>query len=145
MFKYCLWSGVPAFFWIRGLKSALIRKALIAAIRDRQSNMNTTAMMIIACFLGKATYKESFNSLGAYGQRLAPAMQKFPEFGPRRVFGTLYQSKNDSKESFREEKLIDLNKIVERGGEDEGKPNTAQRAIASKLDCYLFAQDDKYM
>ncbi|MGA2781998.1 MAG: ATP-binding protein [Smithella sp.] len=144
IFQFSLWCDVPAFYWIKNIKAPQIKENLLETIRNRPNNDSVGNMLIVASFLGKGVYSSALSMLGSYIDRVNPAMQKFPQLGPKATFGTLQESKLGKKSVSKKEKLDKLDSIassVKRTGE---VPALQDRWEAARIDCFLYAQDDHY-
>lgn len=144
IFQFSLWSNVPAFYWIKGIKLTHIREALLEAVRNRPNNDGVTEMLIVASFLGKGVYASVLNLLGDYRDRIKPLMKVFPASGPRATYGTLRKGKSEKLSTFNNEKLVELNDIASIVNKTGKPPALQKRWNALKIDCYLYAQDDQY-
>jgi len=78
VFRFSLWGHVPAFYWIKDLKSQAIQDALFDTIRNRPIGVQVKQMLIVAAFLGKSTYNRSLSVLGDYKNYISPRMQHYP-------------------------------------------------------------------
>ena len=144
LFKFSLWDNAPAFYWIQGLKARDIKETLLEAIRRRPTGADTKQMLVVAAFLGEPYYKIALKAFGTYKDRLAPVMKTFPTQDPRIAFGMFAKSKNQTLAQLRSEKMKELNAIALKSVEDEKEPGAAKRWSAQNIDCFLYAQDDKY-
>lgn len=144
IFQFSLWSQVPAFYWIQEIKAARIRKTLLETVRNRPNNIGVREMLTVASFLGRGVYSSVLSMLGEYKDRVSPAMQKFPQSGPRAAFGTLQRSKLVKDSVFREEKLHELDPIASAVKKTGKVPALQKRWDATNMDCFLYAQDDQY-
>lgn len=144
IFQFSLWTETPAFYWINQIKSGRIRKALLEAVRNRPNNTGVSEMLIVAAFLGRGVYTSVLSLLGDYRERVAPAMQQFPRPGPRATFGTIQKSKLDKASAFKREQLQKLNSIAASVKKTGKVPALQKRWDATKIDCFIYAQDDQY-
>jgi hypothetical protein len=144
LFKFSLWDNAPAFYWIQGLKARDIKETLLEAIRRRPTGSDSKQMLVVAAFLGEPFYKNAIKAFGSYKDRLAPSMKSFPRKSPRESFGVFAKSKNQTLKQLRAEKMKDLNAIANKTVEDEKEPGASRRWTAQNIDCFLYAQDDKY-
>jgi len=144
IFQFSLWNHAPEFFWIKGLKLAKIRTALLEIVRNRQNNNGISEILIVASFLGRGVYTSVLSMLGDYKDRINPAMKKYPSSGPRAVYGTLAIRMNENKNSFRKTKLSDLDSIASAVMKTGKVPALQKRWDASKLDCFLYSEDGQY-
>lgn len=145
IFQFSLWSGVPPFYWIKGIKAARIRETLLGTVRNRSDNNGVTEMLIVASFIGRGVYSSVLSMLGDYRDRVSPAMQRFPQSGPRSAFGTLQATGQLTKRSVsKKEKLHELDSIASAVKKTGKVPALMKRWDARKIDCFLYAQDDQY-
>lgn len=144
VFQFSLWNHIPAFYWIKELKLAKIREKLLETVRNRQNNNGIPEMLIVASFLGRGVYTSVLSMLGDYRERVSPAKQKYPQLGPRPTFGTMPMSRNEKESEFKRKKINELDQIV-IAVKKTGKVPALQKCWdASKLDCFLYAEDGQY-
>ena len=144
LFQFSLWSDVPAFFWIKGLKNADIRIALLEAIRKRPAGNWGKQMLVTASFLGKSSYKAALSALGDGIGKLSPSMNSFPSTAPRAAYGTIAWTPKQSLAALRKESKTELDEISVLPSKTGKPPALAKRWRAHELDCFLYAQDDRY-
>ncbi len=144
IFQFSLWMSAPAFYWIQGLENSIIRQSLLNAIRNRPIGIEVKPFLVVASFLGKATYKEALKSLGNYINRLPGRMQKFPQTSPRSEFGTIMPEKNQTVANLKKDQLKQLNELVAELVERQREPGLMKKWKAQKIDCFLYAQDNNY-
>jgi len=145
IFQFSLWSEVPPFYWIKGIKAVRIRETLLRTVRNRSNNNGVTEMLIVASFIGRGVYSSVLSMLGNYRDRINPAMQRFPQSGPMSAFGTLQATVQLTKHSvLKKEKLHDLDSIASAVKKTGKVPALMKRWDAKKIDCFLYAQDDQY-
>lgn len=144
LFQFSLWSDIPAFYWIRGLKNSDIRAALLHTIRSRPPGNWGKQMLIVASFLGKSSYKAAIRALGDGIDRLAPSMKIFPTSNPKDVFGKITPMPKQTMASLRTEVLAELNDIASVPTKTGKHPALAKRWRAHQMDCFLYARDDRY-
>lgn len=144
LFQFSLWSDIPAFFWIKGLKNADIRAALLEAIRKRPAGNWGKQMLVAASFLGKSSYKVALSALGNGIGRLSPSMKSFPSTGPRKTYGTVARMPKQTLAAVRKESITELDEITRSPSKTGKPPALAKRWRAHGLDCFLYAQDDRY-
>jgi len=144
IFQFSLWSEVPKFYWIAGIKLVRIREALLETVRSRPNNTGVSEMLIVASFLGKGVYTNVLSLLGDYKDRINPAMKVFPKAGSRSTFGTIQKGRLEKVSEFRKEKLNKLDSIASSINKTGKVPALQKRWNALKIDCYLYAQDDQY-
>jgi hypothetical protein len=144
IFQFSLWISAPAFYWIIGLENSLIREALLNAIRNRPIVVYVEQYLVVASFLGKATYKDSLKSLGNFINKIPKRLQKFPINGPREEFGTITADQKQTAAELKKVKLKELNELVEKVVERQKAPAAMEKWEAQKIDCFLYAQDNNY-
>lgn len=144
LFKVSLWVWAPAYYWIRGLKSAQIREVLLDAIRNRPTKFAVTQMLEAAAFLGKGTYNAALSTLGDYKSKIATRLLEYPSGGPRSIQALPRKPKPQTEKEFRRELLAELEQITKDVTDKNKIPPTDKRSRAIKLDNYLYAQDDQY-
>ena len=144
IFQFSLWNQAPSFYWIKGIKLAKIREALLETIRNRPNNYGVSEMLIASSFLGKGVYASALALLGDYKDRIKPSMKKFPETGPKSAFGTFKKGKSEKLSAFKKEKLNELDEIASSVKKTGKAPGLQKRWDALRRDCFLYAQDDQY-
>lgn len=144
IFQFSLWNDVPAFYWIQKLKLAQIRKTLLETVRNRSNNVGISEMLIVASFLGRGVYTSVLSNLGNYKERVSPAMKNYPQSGPRVTFGTIPISKQEKEGGVRKKQLGELDSIAAAVKKTGKEPALQKRWRASKLDCFLYAEDGQY-
>ena len=144
LFKFSLWDNVPAFYWIQGLKIKDIKVSLFEAIRDRPTNNEAKQMLIAAAFLGEVNYKNALKALGAYKERLAPAMKSFPSMGARKAFGEIPKLGKQTIAQLKSEQVKILNRNADEAVSTNKIPSLTKRWKSLEIDCFLYAQDDGY-
>lgn len=144
IFRFALWSDVPAFFWIRGFKNAEIRAELLEAIRNRPAGNYGKQMLIVAAFLGKASYRSAVSALGDSIDRLSIAMKVYPKNGPRRAFDKVTPDVKKISATAKAALEAELNEIATAPAKTGKHPALPKRWRAHEIDCCLYAQDDRY-
>lgn len=144
IFQFSLWVSAPAFYWIQGLENSIIRQALLNAIRNRPIGVEVKQFLVVASFLGKATYREALKSLGNYINRLPVRMQKFPQTSPRSEFGTIMPKKRQTVANLKKDQLKELNELVAEVVERQKWIGAMEKWKAQNIDCFLYAQDNNY-
>lgn len=144
--QFCMWSEVPMFYWLRGLRAQDIQSMVLDTINHRKPGTLLKPMMVTASFLGKSFYKRAISALGEHKSKLPAAMQKYPERGPKNTYGDLNPRAGQSRADVIATLNTELNDIVNSVdvGSNKHQPSALHRTKALKLDCYLYAQDDKY-
>jgi len=145
LFQFSLWCQVPPFYWIKTIKAAKIREILLKTVRNRPNNDGVTEMLIVASFLGRGVYSSVLSLLGDYRKRIRSAMQKFPQQSPKAAFGTIDLTQQLKRHSVsKKEKLRQLNSISSAVKKTGKVPALMKRWEASKIDCFLYTQDNQY-
>jgi hypothetical protein len=144
VFRFSLWGHVPAFYWIKDLKSQTIQDELLITIRNRPIGYQTDPMLKVAAFLGKSTYNRSLSVLGDYINRLSPRIRHYPRNGPRAAFGSIDKYPKQSLSQFKKEQLDNLNNIANKAAEARKEPGLQEQWTAIDIDCYLYANDNRY-
>jgi hypothetical protein len=144
LFQFSLWTAAPAFYWIKGVENSLVRQALLSAIRSRPSGIEVKPFLVVASFLGKATYKAAVDSLGDYINKISKRMHSFPPNSPRVTFGTIRPKPRQTVASVRKEKLKELDEIASEVVEKKKAPGLTKTWRSQEIDCFLYAQDDNY-
>lgn len=144
LFQFSLWSDVPAFYWVRGLKNADVRAALLQTIRKRPVGNYGKQMLVAASFLGKSSYKAAVAVLGDGIKKFSISMKTFPSNGPRDAFGKIARMPKQTLATLKKEVVTELNEIAATPAKTGKPPALAKRWRAHELDCFLYAQDDRY-
>ncbi len=144
IFQFSLWVSAPAFYWIIGLENSVIRESLLNAIRNRPIGVEVKQFLVIASFLGKATYKAALKSLGEYISKIPKRMQKFPTTSPRAEFGTIMARKKQTVANLKKDQLKELNELVAEVVQRQREPEAMEKWQAQNMDCFLYAQDNNY-
>jgi Schlafen, AlbA_2 len=144
VFQFSLWADSPVFYWIQGLRTQEIQESLLHALRRRPPGSEVKQMLVVAAFLGKSFYNRVLDALGSYKDRIAPAMRSFPGEGARNAFGTIKAKPKQATADCKDEQLAILNEIAETSKKGGRKPGRSRQVEAQKIDCFLYAQDDKY-
>ena len=101
-------------------------------------------MLIVAAFLGKGTYNRALSALGDYRYRINPRMQQYPINGPRAEFGTFETLPKQNLSQIKKEQLEKLNTIAKAVTESSRIPGLQEQWAANRIDCFLYANDNKY-
>ena len=144
VFRFSLWGHVPSFYWIQNLKSQVIQDTLMDTLGNRPAGLQVTQILTTAAFLGKGTYNRALAALGNYKNRNSPKMEQYPINGPRAEFGTLNKSPKQSLSQFKKEQLDRLNTIANAAAEASEEPGLQEQWAAIEIDCFLYANDNKY-
>ena len=144
LFQFSLWSDAPPFYWIRGLKNALIRASLLDSIRLDPSSRHLGQMLRVASFLGKSSYRAALSALGHSINKVSPSKRNYPPEGPRLAYGTIKPILKQSMFSLKKEQAKKLNEIVIAAAKARKAPSLTKRWKAFDIDCFLYAQDDRY-
>ena len=83
LFRFSLWVGAPAFYWIKGVDARRVQEAILEAIRGRPSGADVTWILTVASFLGKTFHGRAMSAFGDYQDRLGPRHARFPARGGR--------------------------------------------------------------
>lgn len=144
LFVFSLWRGLPSLFWVNGLKAQVIQAALIYAIKRRPTGCDVTYLLHVSGFLGKSFYKRALAALGTYKDRLNPRQKKFPDNGPRRGFYEFSPTSKQTEKELIKEKQRELEAITSTVVIEGREPCLQIRWDAQKIDCFLYARDDRY-
>jgi len=148
--KFCLLTEVPAFFWLQGCQSRMIKEMLSDAILRPCSPEHFCNILGVSAFFGKRFYETMVKQLGDYARRLGPTYQVYPEAGPRSLHPcVLPRQRNLTRDQLpieEQEKLEEeLNQIA--ASVREQNINQLDRRLRWRvhaIDCFLYAQDDQY-
>ena len=104
-----------------------------------------TPLFQVAGFLGKAFYNRMLRAVGDHASKLAPSMKAYPGDIRAAVCGDLYPKPGVLKHAHGTLIAEELSCIVTDAAKSQmGFVPVTLRLRAIKLDCYLYAQDDKY-
>lgn len=143
VFRFSLWIGAPAFYWISDIDSDRIQGTIIEATRCRPPGSDATWILTVASFLGKTFYGKVLNAFGDYQQRLGPRQARFPTAGPRSEYGTISPDPKQSLEDCKSEQTKKLQAIAQKAAMTK-ETSWQERWSAQRIDCFLHARDDKY-
>ena len=144
VFKFSLWTDVPAFYWIKGLRTQDIQEILLHAVRHRPNNVQVSRMLDIASFIGKSFYERVLRALGDYRERLAPRQKSFPSQSPKDRDQKFKRKRKQSETQLKQDLLEELNDIANAAATNKVIPELQKRWRTHDIDCYLYAQDDQY-
>jgi hypothetical protein len=144
VFVFSLWRGLPSLYWIRELKAQAIQSSLIDAIKRRPTGCDVTYLLNVSAFLGKGFYKRAIGALGTYVDKINPRQKKYPDNGPRKEFCDYYPRVKQTDADMRIEKEHELNEIASTAVKSEKPPGLQAKWCAQKIDCLLYARDDRY-
>lgn len=144
LFQFSLWLDAPPFYWIRNLRTQEIQKKLMESIAHRPPSTILTPMLMVASFLGKSTYSKALRSLSSVHNRIQPALKTFPNPNPREIFCRFKLTTRQTEAQLRKKKLERLNLIAKAVVDSKNEPSVMRRNEARKIDCFLYARDDKY-
>ena len=140
---YSLLRDVPFFYWLNGCPAEEIKSMLSELIQRTIGVSVVTNVLAASSFLGKTFFHAQVAKLGKRAKLLGSAAT-FPVDGPR----SLYRFRPIGKQGGQADKAeveAELDQIAKLAAvEPSGTPGLTQRWRAEKLDCYLYAQDDKY-
>ncbi len=145
MFVFSLWRGLPAFYWLQGLRIQDIQPVLIDTIKRHPTGTgcNVSYLFNVSSYLGKSFYKKALSAIGSYKDRMNPAQMKIPS-NIRKEFGGFSPSQKQTIKDLKDEKLIELDQNISKALEKQRIPGVAELWNLQKIDCFLYAQDDKY-
>ena len=140
IFKFSLSYGIPCFYWIQGMKAQIIQEELLSSIKHRQSNSNVDYMLRVSSFLGEGFYEKALHALGEYIDKIAPKDKTYPKVELRQTHKKIREIKEVV--SSRNEMKSKINIIAQSGSEKHVGLQDLWKS--QKMDCYLYAQIDKY-
>lgn len=143
---YCLLEGIPAFYWLKDCDGEDIKKMLVDLL-DRTPPLKVVeSLMGVSAFFGKRFHSSQYAKLGPYKKLLRANDFIFPAEGARKAFiGSLVMRRKGgvvTDEDFEAE----LDQIAAECAEiKDGAPGDRSKEWqAEKLDCRLYARDDRY-
>lgn len=143
--QFFLWREMPKFFWLKGLRTQDIQKAILHCANHRPPGAMLTPMFEVAGMLGQTFYRKLSSAVGSDINRLAPSMRHCPTDMRANICSGLVGRGTDRIADLVEKLEQELDSIAAAGMSlDKGSLPTAQKARANKLDCCLYAQDDEY-
>lgn len=137
IFKLSLWRNAPSCYWIRGLSSAEIQKALFEALKHRPDDDGVKMMLVVASLLGRSVYTKALKALGSYREKLAPKQRSYPR-NPKQNFCGIRRPSDQTESKFKKEKLKVLNEIAKFAASKNREPGLRKKWRAQKIDCYLY-------
>ena len=138
IFKLSLWRNAPSCYWVMGLSSADIQKALFKALKHRPNNDGVRMMLVVASLFGRSVYAKSLKALGSYREKLAPRQKSYPTQDPKQNFCGFRRPDNLTEAKFKKEKLKELNDIAKFAASKNREPGMRRKWRAQKIDCYLY-------
>lgn len=150
--KFCLLSDVPVFFWIRGCAADFVETILQESIPLVSSRTRVDVIVGVAAFLGKTIFDKIVRKIQRlHKSALSKATRNYPSSGPRSLFSPLLvESLSRPKKSKHEKRFRDtlestLQEIAQSvPGDNLDQPGVMKRRLSHSIDCYLYAQDDRY-
>lgn len=142
--EFCALSDVPPFFWLQGCSAHFLKEMINDAIANKTSYLQNGPILNVSAFLGKRFYDSISKKLASKG--------RFPVSGPRSQFPTtsielMRKSNKYSEEKLRSALENELTEIADKlQNRKNNKVENYQKLLwqANNIDCYLYAQDDKY-
>ena len=144
LFQFSLWDSTPCFYWIAEIENTSIRDKLYNAIKNRPSNAQVAPFLRVAGFLGKGAYSKSLHYLGNYVEKIPQRLKKFPTADPMEYFCKIKLKRKQKPEVLRKELISEINLIADSVVKSKKIPGAYERDRALDIDCYLYAQNDKY-
>lgn len=144
IFRFCLFSQIPAFFWIQRVENSLIRDELLDALRYRPKNIELKPFLMAAALLGKGTYSSALKLLGEQAKKLPIRLQRFPELGAYTQFCTIKPTKIQKLSELKTSCSKDLNDLIKTVKEKKRGLIARNRWKALDLDFFLYARSDNY-
>jgi len=143
--RFAMWNDAPVFYWIRGLRGQDIQRTVQFSLEHRPPGAMLTGMFRVAAFLGRGFYNKLLTAAGKESEKLAPRMRHFADGGPcvmadvpKPPRGTVARADRDRLE----QELSTIARDASRRGASQ--PGAMTRMRAHTIDCWLYAQDDKY-
>ena len=139
--QFSLGYGIPCFYWIQGMKTKDIQEVLLYSIKHKQVTDDVNYMLKVASFLGEAFYKNALRALGEYIDKISPRDKTYPKADLTQAHKEIF--KINKQQSSRDEMKSKIDEIAQSGSEKQvGLPKLWK---SQKIDCYLYAQTDKYI
>lgn len=141
VFRFSLWTGAPAYYWMRGQDRRAILEELDFAIRHRPEPTSATNMLDVAKFLGKGAHSRVVAGLGRYTERLNAASLD----SARPTFDVLLGRpvrRDDPSELATAIESLDA--IANAAAASGRQPGVMERSNAWELDRFAYAQLDWY-
>ncbi len=149
MAKFCLLSGVPAFFWTKAFTAAEFKDVLEEAIVSTAPNFDVKATIVkTGAFLGKGFKNSLIKKLGRKSERLSSSTLSKRTSDPREFFyprlvEPLTKESKASESSHRDSLEKEVTELAIELSENNYDTMKKTKAVA--IDCYLYARDDRYM
>jgi hypothetical protein len=149
--KFCLLMGVPVFYWIQGVKADDIKQMILDVASLRPQITHIGYIVNVCCFLGKSFHRLLMSRLKEYQNRLDRKVKTYPKAGSRPLISPILVDSqrrffNGTEEEFRVHLEAELDRVVSDilHSEDD-LPDVMEQVKAQAYDCYLYAQDDRYI
>ena len=145
--KFSIVQDIPFFYWMQGCTAENL-KAMISEVTTMK--METySGLTLAAAFLGKGFYNEIIRRMGKRSERLPMRLREYPEAGPWCLISGIEMTRMKrgkvSEREHREEIRTRLNEIVAQACDNKGTAGAYENHMAQQYDCFLYAQDDKYV
>lgn len=146
--KFCILSGVPMFYWIRGIDADLIKDLLQESMKLSNSIDVKEMIIQVGAFLGKGFHTKLTKNLKSQGKLISLKSAIYPALGPRYFFPNELlepyglRNKNITDEELRKELEKELS--IHTLELSQGRGGALAARLARTIDCYLYAQDDRY-
>ena len=143
--QFSLWRETPTFFWLTGLRTQDIQRMVLHCAQHPLPGMMLTPLFQVAGFLGRSFFNRLVRSVGDQITKLAKNMRSYPTDIRTQICGELVPRGGTPDAELEISLKAELNEIANAGARIEtGQLATSQRSRAIKLDCYLYAQNDRY-
>ena len=144
--KFSLFSNAPVFYWLHDCSAASIKQMLLEALKE-SDGVEADRIVRIATFLGKQFHNSLVKKVKT--DRLQPKTKTFPAAGPRSLFWTaLINSRKRGKSGDKDLQNrieAELEKIAHDATGKKRGPGVLESIKAEAFDCYLYAQNDRYI
>ena len=144
--QFSVWRELPSFYWLQRLKGQDVQKTMLNALKHRPRGGMITPMFQVAAFLGKSVYNKYMNAGEKFREKLAPNMRNYPTEPRIAVCGDAAPPKGADLEVHSATMRAELNEIAKAGAglSPHDQLGANRKARAMRIDCYLYAQSDRY-
>ena len=123
------------------MKTKDIKEVLLYSIKHKQVTDDVNYMLKVASFLGEAFYKNALRALGEFIDKISPRDKTYPKADLTQAHREIL--KINKQLSSRDEMKSKIDAIAQSCSEKQvGLPKLWK---SQKIDCYLYAQTDKYI
>jgi hypothetical protein len=139
---FSLLKGAPFFYWLQGCQADRMKEVLAELLARKPSIEVIENVLGASAFLGKRFFEGQVGRLGRLAERLGKTAV-FPDSEPRSNYALNPIGRKGGKAD-PGDLVAELDQIAKLAAAAPDGPEALKRWRAEKLDCYLYAQDNKY-